>query len=82
MTLWEAIWKSSLLGTVQGLTEFLPVSSSGHLSLLQRLLGFDLTGGSMTQAQFKPKMDEEKRQKRLGGWSRAVKTALSWESED
>ncbi len=48
MTLWEAIWKSSLLGTVQGLTEFLPVSSSGHLSLLQRLLGFDLTGGSMT----------------------------------
>ncbi|MDE5897192.1 MAG: undecaprenyl-diphosphate phosphatase, partial [Clostridia bacterium] len=33
---------------VQGLTEFLPVSSSGHLSLLQRLLGFDLEGGSMT----------------------------------
>ncbi len=48
MGLWEAIWKSSLLGAVQGLTEFLPVSSSGHLSLLQRILGFSLEGGSMT----------------------------------
>ncbi len=48
MGFWEAIWKSILLGTVQGLTEFLPVSSSGHLSLLQRLLGYPLDGGSMT----------------------------------
>lgn len=48
MGYWEAIYKSMILGTVQGLTEFLPVSSSGHLSLLQRAFGFDLGEGSMT----------------------------------
>lgn len=37
MTPSEAI----LLGIVQGITEFLPVSSSGHLMLMQALLGID-----------------------------------------
>lgn len=36
MNTWEAV----LLGIVQGLTEFLPISSSGHLVLFQNLLGF------------------------------------------
>ena len=34
-------WESIFLGLIQGLTEFLPVSSSGHLVLTQYLLGMN-----------------------------------------
>ncbi len=40
MNLFEAM----LLGLIQGLTEFLPVSSSGHLVIFQEILGVDQPG--------------------------------------
>lgn len=40
MTFFEAI----ILGIVQGVTEFLPISSSGHLILVRDILGIELTG--------------------------------------
>ena len=39
-----SIWQAALLGVIQGLTEFLPVSSSGHLVLSQALLGLEMPG--------------------------------------
>lgn len=37
-------WQALLLGLVQGLTEFLPVSSSGHLIIFKELLGISGDG--------------------------------------
>jgi undecaprenyl-diphosphatase len=46
MTVWQAI----LLGVVQGLTEFLPVSSSAHLIVVPKLLGWPDQGLSFDVA--------------------------------
>ena len=41
------VFTAALLGIVQGITEFLPVSSSGHLVLLEHLFGFNAEGPAM-----------------------------------
>ncbi|MBQ8764720.1 MAG: undecaprenyl-diphosphate phosphatase [Clostridia bacterium] len=41
------IIKALLLGLIQGVSEFLPISSSGHLSIAGRLMGFDPEADSL-----------------------------------
>lgn len=39
--------KALILGLIQGVSEFLPISSSGHLSIAGRLMGFDPEADSL-----------------------------------
>lgn len=41
------IWKAAILGIVQGLSEFLPISSSGHLLFFERILDVDTEGSDL-----------------------------------
>lgn len=37
-----------ILGAVEGITEFLPVSSTGHLTIVEKLFGFDIAADDIT----------------------------------
>jgi undecaprenyl-diphosphatase len=45
---WEACWHYLVLGVVQGITEFLPISSSAHLKVVPMVLGWGDPGVAVT----------------------------------
>jgi undecaprenyl-diphosphatase len=42
------IWQAVVLGVVEGITEFLPISSTGHLTITEQLMGLDIKDEAIT----------------------------------
>lgn len=41
-------WHAVILGIIEGITEFLPVSSTGHLTIVEKLMGMQVNDPSVT----------------------------------
>ncbi len=42
------LWHAVLLGVIEGITEFLPISSTGHLTIVEKLLGYQIDDPGVT----------------------------------
>lgn len=42
------VWHAIIMGVIEGITEFLPISSTGHLTIAEKMLGYSISDSSIT----------------------------------